>query len=136
MTESWADWAKQHERGVVGRQPRAAMQVVVLVHGSPGTREASPESGCCREKRYIWHSSCINVSRGKFSGSNTKGSASVVSYCVSGERDDVLKLDRSDGSSLQMTMLHVSARRTISGRMMAEDRKRGVFVGTYHHMKG
>ena len=49
---------------------------------------------------------------------DTRSSASVVSDCVSGERNGVVKPDRS------------------SKRMEADEGMRGVFVGTDHHMKG
>ena len=67
--------------------------------------------------------------RRQHTGNNTKSSASVVSDCVSRERDDVLKVDPSKGSSLHITMFLGSARRTISRRMEADEGKRGVSVG-------
>ena len=48
----------------------------------------------------------------------------------------MLKLEPSEGSSVNVTMLLGSARRTISSRMEADEGKRGVSVGTDHRMNG
>ena len=80
-------------------------------------------------RRSIPHPNCTNVHSRQFTGNNTRSSASVVSDCVSRGRDDVLKVDKSKGSSLHITMFLGSARRTISRRMEADEGKRGVSVG-------
>ena len=73
------------------------------------------------------------MNRRQHTGNNTKSSASVVSDCVSRERDDVLKVDPSKGSSLHLTMFLGSDRRTVSRRMDADEGKRGVSVGKTSH---